>query len=336
MATGATIGAATVVTSNGNKASGKYQSYMAEKMRATAEANRRNPEIAAAMVDEKIQVDSLQNGKVLTLTSQRALSKGYCEAIVDNEQQILARLQLKPSQVVYYTPGWLELIIRFFMHPIVSSLLLLMIMAGLFLELKAPGAGFPIVLAVTSAVLYFAPYYLYGLAQHWELVLLFLGIVMLLVELFVIPGFGLLGIAGLIVTLGALVLVMLDNKWFDFSEVNTMDIFNAVFVVGVAITGAVVLLIIGLPLVFKSKRFKAISLQKSMNRELGYNSGTLNKRLVGQEGITYTVLRPSGKIMVENELYDATTRGDYIEKGEKVIIIQQNGPTAIVKKATEE
>ena len=84
MSTGSSIGAATVVTGEGEAAPDKYQSYMRSIMRSTAEAKGRNPEIAEAMVDEEIRLDSLiKDGKVLTFSVSEAIEYGFCEAEVE-------------------------------------------------------------------------------------------------------------------------------------------------------------------------------------------------------------------------------------------------------------
>ena len=96
----------------------------------------------------------------------------------------------------------------------------MVILGGIYFELQTPGVGFPILAAVVALVLYFIPYYLNGLAENWEIALFFVGIILIALEIFVIPGFGLAGVAGISLTLASLVLVMLNNDAFDFSFIN--------------------------------------------------------------------------------------------------------------------
>lgn len=334
MTEGATIGAATVVTQDGTKASGKYQSYMVEKMRATAEANKRNPEIAAAMVDEKIQIDSSQQkGKVLTLTTERAIKMGYAEGKVENIKDILAQNKIKKYTLEHYQQSLTEQIIAIFLNPFVSGILLLLILGGIYFEFKMPGTAFPLIVALVASALYFTPYYLHGLAQYWELLVFFCGMILLAIEIFVTPGFGVLGLSGLGLMLSGLFLMMIKNDGFDFSNIILMDIYNSLLVIFIGLVGGSIFVATAIPKLLRSRRFKEISLQNVMDRAQGYSSGSLSKNLVGTMGEAYTVLRPSGKVMIEDTLYDATTRGDYIEQGEKVEVIAQEGVSLRVKKA---
>ena len=192
MSPGASIGAATVVEGAGGQAApDKYQSYMRSIMRATAEENGRDPRIAEGMVDEKVVVDSLkQAGKVITFTTSEAIKYGYCEAKVESIEQILLRNKIVGYELERFQLGASEKIIAFFLNPFISGLLILLIIGGIYFELQTPGIGFPLFAAITALVLYLVPYYLNGLAEYWEILTLFVGIVLIILEIFVIPGFG--------------------------------------------------------------------------------------------------------------------------------------------------
>jgi len=332
MASGSTMGAATVVTGDGNKASGKMQSYMAEKMRATAQAKGRNPEIAAAMVDDSVQVDSTQKGKVLTLTPEDAIRLDYCQAEINSIQAILKRNGLEEAEIIHYELGLTEQVIKIFLNPFVSGILLLVILGGIYFELQSPGVGFPLGAAILAAVLYFVPHYLNGLVAYWEPIVVMVGILFLMAEVFVIPGFGVAGVLGAVFTLGGLFLMSLQNDWFDFSYVPATQIYASLTSLTIALVGGVIALIFGVPIFLRSNSFKKISLQKSMNKDEGYNSAAFEENYVGKIGKAYTVLRPSGKISLDDNLHDAYTQGDFIEKGETVIVIEQEGTSLKVKK----
>jgi len=94
-------------------------------------------------------------------------------------------------------------------------LLILVIIGGIYFELQTPGVGFPILASLIALILYLVPYYLNGLAENWEIIVFFLGVGLLMVEIFVIPGFGLFGVTGLVFTIGSLFLVMLNNDVSD-------------------------------------------------------------------------------------------------------------------------
>jgi membrane-bound serine protease (ClpP class) len=333
MAPGASIGAATVVVgTSGEAAPDKYQSYMRSIMRSTAEANGRDPKIAEAMVDQEIEIDSItEAGKVLTFSTSEALKNGFCEAEVNSVEEILSRNGVTNYELVEFELGNVEKIIRLFLNPVVSGILILVIVGGIYFELQTPGVGFPIVASIIAAVLYFVPYYLNGLAANWEIIIFFVGVVLLALEIFVIPGFGVAGISGLGLMLGSLVLVMLNNDVFDFTFVNAGEIFAAITTTLSGLTLAVLLMFFGGVRLTQTKVFERISLVDTQQRSEGYTSNFNMQSYMGKKGEAYTVLRPSGKILIDGELKDAFTRGDFIEKGKKVEVIGEDGTSLKVK-----
>jgi membrane-bound serine protease (ClpP class) len=332
MARGSSIGAATVVVQDGSAAPDKYQSYMRSIMRSTAEARGRDPRIAEAMVDEDIEVDSIsQAGKVLTLSVSEAIRLNYCEAEVEGIADIMKRSGVTDYEVREFKLGVTEKIISFFLNPFVSGILILIIIGGIYFELQTPGVGFPILASVVAAVLYFTPYYLNGLAENWELIMFVVGLALLAVEIFVIPGFGIAGIAGLICTLGALVLVMINNDGFSFDFVDPAEIFKAISTTLAGLMGAIIVMFIGGVRLLNSNVFKRVSLADIQDRDEGYTSSFYSRDMVGKKGTTYTVLRPSGKIMIDGEIYDAYTRGNYIDSGQEVEVISAEGTSLKVK-----
>lgn len=332
MAKGASIGAATVVTADGSAAPDKYQSYMRSIMRSTAEANGRDPKIAEAMVDQNIKVDSIsQEGQVITFSTSEAIKYGYCEGQVANFDEIMQRSGIEDYELYEYSLSGADKLVQIFLNPFLSGILVMVILGGIYFELQTPGVGFPILAAAVALVLYFIPYYLNGLAENWEIALFFVGIVLIVLEIFVIPGFGLAGIAGIVLTIGSLVLVMLNNDAFDFSFVNSTKLVTALFTIFIAFGGAVVLMFIGGVRLTTTNMFKRISLQTEMTKELGYTSNFKKEAFTGKQGVAFTILRPSGKVMIDGELYDAYTRGNYIEKDTPVEVISDEGTSLKVK-----
>lgn len=334
MTNGASIGAATVVDGSGQAAPDKYQSYMRSLMRATAEANGRNPRIAEAMVDETIDLDSIKaEGKVITLTTTEAIKYGFCEGKASSVEDVLKQNKITSYQLSRYQLPATEKIIALFLNPFISGLLILAIIGGIYFELQSPGIGFALLVSILAAVLYFVPYYLNGLAANWEILAFIIGLGLIAVEIFVLPGFGVAGIAGILFTTGALVLIMLDNDWFDFSGVGMGSVRDSLIAVSLGMTGAVLTIIFGGARLMKSKRFDKITLQHKLDKEAGYTSNFNRQSMIGKTGMAYTVLRPSGKIMIDNVLYDAYTRGDYVEKNTSVVVIEQEGTSLKVKQA---
>lgn len=334
MAPAASIGAATVVTAEGVAAPDKYQSYMRSIMRSTAEANGRDPRIAEAMVDETLGYDStFKAGKVITFSTSEAIQYGYCEARVENIDQIMERSGVTDYELVDFKLGASEKIIAVFLNPFLSGILILVILGGIYFELQTPGIGFPLLAAIVAAVLYFIPYYLSGLAANWEIVLFVIGLLLIGVEIFIIPGFGVAGVSGIALTVTSLILVMVNNDNLDFSFVKFDTLMIAAVTTVVAIAGSVVLMFVGGMRLTNSRFFKRIALETSMDKSAGYTSSFMPESMVGKTGEAYTILRPSGKVMIDGEVYDAFTRGNYIEKGVKVVVTSDEGTSLKVKEA---
>ena len=224
MAPGGSIGAATVVDGTGQKAPDKYQSYMRSIMRSTAEENKRNPTIAEGMVDEEVVLDSVKKvGQVITFSTSEAMRHGYCEGKVESIEEILTKNNIQDYELDRFALGAADKIVSIFLNPFISGILILVILAGIYFEMQAPGLGFAGLSALVALILYLVPYYLNGLAENWEIIALFVGLALIAAEIFVIPGFGIAGISGIIVAVASLVLIMINNDAFDFEFVSMND-----------------------------------------------------------------------------------------------------------------
>ena len=334
MSPGATIGAATVVEGAGGQAApDKYQAYMRGIMRSTAEKTGRNPRIAEGMVDERIVIDSIkQEGRVITFTTSEALKFGYCEAQVESIEEILKRNKIENYELEEYELSIPEKIIAIFLNPFISGILILVIIGGIYFELQTPGVGFPLFAAIISLLLYLVPYYLNGLAAYWEIIALFVGLILLGAEIFIIPGFGVAGVLGIGLTLTSLILIMLNNDFFNFEFVPLGDIIVASFATIGGLTGGALLLFFGGAKLTQTKAFKRIALTDIQEVSQGYTTNFNAKAMLGKKGIAYTVLRPSGRVQIEENIYDAFTRGDYIERGDAIEVVDTEGSTLKVRR----
>lgn len=335
MAPGASIGAATVVTGTGGEAApDKYQSYMRSIMRSTAEENGRDPRIAEGMVDERVVIDSVkQAGKVITFTTSEAMEYGYCEAKVESIEEILKRNKIDSYELDRFKLGAVERIIAFFLNPFISGILILVIIGGIYFEMQSPGIGFPLFASITALILYLVPYYLNGLADYWEIIALFGGLTLIFLEVFVIPGFGVAGISGIALTVSSLVLIMLNNDFFNFEFVPFGDIVVAFFATIGGISGGFLLLFFGGAHITKTRAFQRIALTEMQESSQGYSVNSQAQVLNGKKGMAHTVLRPSGKVMIDGQIYDAFTRGEFIEKGTEIEVVGTEGVTLKVKQA---
>jgi membrane-bound serine protease (ClpP class) len=339
MKTGGSIGAATVVNPTGQKMPDKYQSYMRATMRATAEAHgkdtiisgrdttyrwRRDPLIAEAMVDERIYIPGvIDTGKILTFTPSEAMKNGYCEGICETVQEVLQKEKMKDARIMEYKPTALEKFIGFLVNPIVSGILIMLILGGIYFEMQAPGIGFALGVAVVGALLYFAPLYLEGLAANWEILMFIIGLILIALEIFVVPGFGITGISGITLAFSGLVLSLIKNVDFTFDGVGSNDLLIAVSTVLVGSVAG-----IGLAIYLSQKLFTAqtgqfshLSLHQTMKLEDGYVGVDPElMQLKGKSGIAITTLRPSGKITIEGRNYDAIAVAGMIDKGTRIVV----------------
>lgn len=339
MAAGSSFGAASVVDQEGKVLPDKYQSYMRSLMRATAEKNGRNPDIAQAMVDPDVEIKNISDkGKVLTFTTEEAMAHGYCEGVADNKKAVLRAAQLENCEVVNQELSVLDKIINFLINPVVSSILIMCIVGGIYFEFQAPGLGLPIIIAIAAALLFFAPHFLEGLAAHWEILLFLAGVLLIILEIFVIPGFGVLGISGIILVVASLVLTMVFNIGFHFNFDPTIDSAvimgrNILLVVFSFVSGFFLALWAGKKIITTETRFGTMALKTQLDTEHGYSAPNMNmQKYVGCHGITITFMRPAGKIEIDGEYLEATSELGLIDKNEEVVVTKFENAQLYVKK----
>jgi len=349
MRKGANIGAATVVNQTGAELPDKYQSYMRSMIRSTAESHgkdtiiqgrdtvytwKRDPLIAEAMVDERTVVPNLiDSGKVLTLTAEEAVQWGYCDGIAGDIDEVVTKyLGIKEYEIKKYTPSWFDDLKGFLMSPVLQSLLILIIIGGIYFEMQTPGIGFPSIASVIAAILYFAPLYMDGLAQNWEILVFILGLILIGLEIFVIPGFGVAGISGIVLVVGGLTISLLDNTDFNFEGVSGADTGRATLTVLMGLVLSFVAII------WLSNKIgnKGVLRKVALNTDLEDSVSTpVLTQMIGKKGIAATVLRPSGKVSVDGVLYDGVSEDGFIEKDSKVKIIRfENAQVYVLREQT--
>jgi membrane-bound serine protease (ClpP class) len=281
----------------------------------------RDPAIAEAMVDERIVVPHLiDSTKVLTFSSEEALQWGYCDGIAESVDEVITRYIGYPTyELKSYTPSWLDNLKGFLMSPAIQSILILIIIGGIYFELQTPGMGFPSAVAILAAILYFAPLYMDGLAQNWEILVFVVGLLLTAIEIFVLPGFGVAGISGILCIIAGLILSLLNNFNFNFENVTAPDLGRATLVVLLGIGAGFILML------WLSKQLgsKGIFRNMALNTDLETSVSTpVLVELRGKHGVAATVLRPSGKVIIEGEYYDGISESGYVEKGSAVKVVR--------------
>jgi membrane-bound serine protease (ClpP class) len=326
MRKGAGIGAASVVDGKGEILPDKYQSYMRAMMRATAEAHgrdstgrwRRDPLVAEAMVDERTVVPGLvDSGRVLTLTAEEALQWRFCEGLAETKEEVVERyLGFDDYELQAHTPSWYDDLKGFLLNPALQSILILIIIGGIYFELQTPGMGFPSIAALAAAVCYFAPLYLDGLAANWEILLFIVGLLLIAIELFVVPGTFLPGLAGILCIVTGLTTSLLDNDNFNFDGVSTPETSRAAMTVLLGLGGGFLLMLWLSHRIGEGRgAFRRIALNTEIDTTV---AEVVPENLKGRSGTAATSLRPSGKVIVDGQYYDAISESGFIDSGAPV------------------
>lgn len=339
MREGASIGAATVVGGTGEAMPDKYQSFMRSVMRSTAQAKggrwvlnargdsvfqyRRSPRIAESMVDPDVVVPGvIDSGKVLTLTAHEAEKLGICDGICESVRGILIRNGMEEATVEVFKPTVVDKFISFMMSPFISAILIMLMIGGIYFELQTPGVGLPLLVAILAGVAFLAPFYVEGLVQHLDIIIFLVGLVLVLLEIFVIPGFGIAGVLGIGALIVGLALAMVDNAVvFSWSPSAFSMVLGALATVLVSLTLSVVGCLALSAWLLTDPRVPALALRSNLQKESGYVGLEVPAdTLLGKEGEALTVLRPGGKVRIEGRVYDAIALLGMVSKGEKVCV----------------
>ncbi len=333
MSRGSSIGAASVVDQTGEVLPEKYQSYMRGLMRATAEAKGRDPKVAEAFVDPEVDVPGISpRGTVLTLTSSEAVAIELAEAEMQTTMHVLDAEGLGNAEIIEHQITFIDRLIALLINPAVSGVLILLIIGGIYFELQTPGVGFPLIVAILAATLFFAPLYVQGLADNWEIALFVVGILLIVVEIFVIPGFGVIGILGIICLVCGLAFSMVANDFFNFKISAPGLLLQSFMLVMAAMGTSIILMVIFGRSMLQTRAFKRLVLQDEQRAVEGYTSSRLMADLVNKEGITKTVMRPSGKIEIDGKWYDAVALDGYIEVDEAIYVEKHENYNLFVRK----
>ena len=326
------IGAATPVDGTGTKAPEKIVSAMRSQMRTLAEANGLEPEVAAAMVDEDIEIDGVvESGKLLTLTTEEAVEIGYAEAIEDLDA-LLVELGHEGATVVTLELNWAERLVRFFSSSVVSPFLLSLGFLGLLIEIRTPTFGLAGTMGLISLGLFFGSNMIVGLAGLEDVLIVGAGLVLLGIEAFVVPGFGIFGVAGIVAILAGLYMSLLGNipTMPDFTRAAWVLTSSMLLLIGSAWA-----LIRALPSSSRLAESGIFLLAKTASAT-GYESAEVRSDLVGKHGTAITDLRPAGTALVGDERIDVVSESEWISAGTPVKILSAEGYRHIVRSVSEQ
>ncbi len=334
MKKGSTLGAASVVNQNGEIMPDKYQSYMRGMMRATAEQRGRDPKIAEGMVTPNAYLkDIADSGKIITLTSDEAIRYHYCDGVAEDIVSVCSIDGITNYEQKNHEPSLLDLIISFLLNPIVNSILLMIIIGGIYFEFQHPGIGFPLFAGLGAAILYFAPLYLDGLAANWEILVFVIGIILLITEIFFIPGFGITGVLGVIFIVTSLALALIGNNFFDFSYTGVDALLLAVLRVGLILFFTIISAFYFGPKIFSTSLGRKVVLTSTLEDAKSFSTPMHELlSLIGRKGIARTDLRPSGNVEIDGRRYDCISENSFVHIGEEVSVIEVRGNYLVVRK----
>jgi membrane-bound ClpP family serine protease len=274
-------------------------------------------------------------GKLLTLTARQARDVGIAAAVVKDFTELCKLEGVTPSRVQEPGAEWLDGLGDFLRHPWTSVVLVMVGIVCLMLELKMPGVGLPGVIAAVCFVLFFwAHSQLNGQITWLALLLFMLGLVLIALEVFVLPGFGVCGIAGTVLVLGSLGLVAYGHwprsseEWAGFGQ--KLMPFSA------SLVGSMVLVVIiarYLPHIPILNRLMHRPTEDGEDPD-GQSELPLHaelQSLLGAIGIAATPLRPAGKTQFGDSFVDVVAEGGYIMPGTRVQVIEVEGNRVVVK-----
>ncbi len=387
MASGGTIGDSAPVNIQGEEAGEKAISYIRGTIRATAERQNRNPDIAEAMVDKEIVLVRLPDGhivkllpeeyleeaetgqqmeilcaqgKLLTMTTLEALEYEFADAQAENLSTLLAQYEiveidgvkmalhtedvtrkqeelgvgqvtrvkpLEDAQVQRYAVTLADSIVFFLTSPLISSVLLSLGMLGIFIEIRTPGFGIPGFLGLLCLGLFFGGHMLNQIEAEWAALAFVIGIALIVLEVFVIPGFGVAGIIG--------ITLMLGSVFFVFK--NAYELGTAIQWLSLSVILTCTMAILAAWRLPKTQAFRQFALPTVMTADSGYHSAGSEdfQSYLGQTGIALTPLRPAGSARINNKRVDVITEGDFIARNTTVKVLEVEGAKVFVEALEE-
>lgn len=277
-------------------------------------------------------------GRPLALDAEKAFAFGMGETVRDVEE-LKAVYGLQGIAIRVEGPSWVDSLVTLLTDPYVSWLLLFVGLFMMVLELKLPGIGLPAIVSSLAFMLFFWSHYLSGTADQLEIILFLMGLLSLAVELFVLPGFGIFGMSGIVLMLASIVMASHTFVWptqdYEYREMGLTLIQLTLSLIGVTI-GAVILAryfpaipIFNRLILQPEPRHLSESLDPAAKPSMeGYESFTF---LIGETGRTTSPLRPTGKARFGNLLIDVTADNFYIEPDSLVEVVDVHGTRVIVK-----
>lgn len=344
----------------------KFQSPLRAQFRSLARRNHYPPALAAAMVtaekevfavvmdgethyldstefDELPQADKdrveskktvVAKGELLTMDDSEALALGFSRVTAVSVEAMLHGLGIMEFEIIRLDQNWSEtmgrVIARF------SPILLMIGLAALYLEIKAPGFGLPGMIGIIALGLVFLNQYLVGLANYTELLFVVLGVVLLAMEIFVLPGFGVAGVGGFLCIAIGMILSFQDFVIPDPAMPWQGELLftNIIQVLGSLVTAfCLTLLFLRFLLPKLGRVLDGPYLQTTLATSHA-DSWESKRVMIGDTGTARSFLRPVGKVEIGNDIIDATSDGEFLEQGTSVRVTEIRGNRVVVSRLT--
>ena len=319
----------------------KTSSAISALVRASAEKNGHNPKVADAMVKKttKLVVDEQvinKEGEILTLTNQEA-AREYGEpakpllsaGTVGTLDDLLQRHGLAGATLVQIKPSGAEQLGSWVNA--IAPILLIIGIAGVYIEFKTPGFGLPGIIGVTAFAIYFFGGYVAGLTGLEWVAVFIVGLALVVLELFFFPGTLVLGLAGFGLVLTSLVMALVDHYPGAPALPTLPQLQFPLNQLAIAGVGSIVVILILSRWLPRTSLYPALVSQGASGVQTEQALAATQQQRLGQVGVALSPLRPGGKAQFGDEILDVVTEGDLIEKGRKVRVIGSSGHEAVVE-----
>lgn len=273
-------------------------------------------------------------GQLLTMTDSEAKTWDISRASVSGLDEVLNIYSTPDRSITRQETNWSEELVRFLNSPAVAGLLMMVGVLSLYVAFKTPGFGAPEATAIACFAILFLSKYMVGLATTLEVVIFAVGVLLLAVEIFVIPGFGVTGISGLICIVVSLILA---SQKFVIPETpfQVMTLVKNMAVVFGSMIGATIIFMVVLRFLPKTPFLRKLVLSTTQEVSEGYVVSSAGKRdMVGLAGVALTTLRPVGRAEIDGKPVIVMAESEFIERGEEVVVSKVDGNRIVVTKKT--
>jgi len=272
-------------------------------------------------------IEGRKDGKLISLTTEQALKYKISDGKAETFNDLIIKLDYSKYKVKQNIENWSENLVRFLTNPVVASLLTTFGFLGILFELQSPGWGIPGFVGIVCLILSLSASYIAQLATMSDMLLIITGFALIMLEAFVIPGFGIVGVSGLgVIIYGLYLLLIPDVPVSEEVLGSAMDGFT------IGLLGALVGIYLLLKVMIKTKFWKQLTAPGSQKKEDGFTNSFGWETLVNEIGKTDTDLNPSGWVNVEKNRVFVVSEGGFIDKGEKVKILSVDGNRILVRK----